>query len=469
MYSNKRQLTRRGFIKTALSFIGAAFLNACGAGRNLVPSMSATKHPIITSSPTHSSEIVSPATSSPSIVPLAIANDIPYPPIELLPASLSIWDMVYELRHDALHPESNPLLFARYPSQPHSLLVARRLHDHWEWRPARLRDFADVLELRIGVLIDPRSGFISQFNSGTATMSWKNTVQRTSAHKFDYSWPDEQVEYAHLFDITEPEDIRLQHFLDPYNVPDWLVQSSLGREDIVNAVRTFIYTTMDHYKGVIGQYTILNEPTHDIGSGGYLYQVLGPEFTTLPFQLAREANPDATLILNETRNHAYAEPNTASTRRIAETLKSQGLVDAVGLQMHLLQCPGQIPPQENDVVDTMRSYALPVYVTELDVNLTAVPIEDQVERYEFQARIYTSVINAVLKSGVCKGISFWGDRDTYSWLEPDPVCGSRRADPVLWDDLYKPKPAYWAVWDALMAGMCRLKPVERFIPTNMTR
>ena len=88
------------------------------------------------------------------------------------------------------------------------------------------------------------------------------------------------------------------------------------------------------------------------------------------------------------------------------TLLPQGLLDGVGLQMHLLQSD-TVPPDKQDVITTMKSYGLPVYVTEFDVNLRNVP-GDQETRYAFQAKVYQDMLETCLQSGVCKGLTVFG-------------------------------------------------------------
>jgi len=45
-------------------------------------------------------------------------------------------------------------------------------------------------------------------------------------------------------------------------------------------------------------------------------------------------------------------------------------------------------------------------------------------------------------------ISFFNPRDTqYNWLESQD---SEKADPTLFDEFGKPKPAFWAVFSALI-------------------
>ena len=104
---------------------------------------------------------------------------------------------------------------------------------------------------------------------------------------------------------------------------------------------------------------------------------------------------------------------------------------------------GSNPPRKQDLIEAFRSYGVPVYITEFDVNMSNVS-ESAEERNEIQARIYREVVEACLESGVCQQIWFWDVYDKYSWLD-ERRGGDPKADPTMFDDNLQPKPAYYAV------------------------
>ena len=124
--------------------------------------------------------------------------------------------------------------------------------------------------------------------------------------------------------------------------------------------------------------------------------------------------------------------------------------------MHL---DGSNPPKRGDLISTLRSFGLPVYITEMDVNMKDV-LGTKEEREKTQADVYRMVLQSVLDSGTCKSISFWTIGDKYSWIEtsPDYSQYSLNADPTPFDDDLKPKPAYYAVLDVLKAYAQKVNP-----------
>ena len=168
----------------------------------------------------------------------------------------------------------------------------------------------------------------------------------------------------------------------------------------------------------------------------------------IAFKAAREADPSATLIYNDTFNHSPASAGqngitTTLTMQTVKRLKSEGLIDAVGLEMHL---DASDPPNKQDVTNTMKSYGVPVVVTEFDVDLQKVG-GTQAKRYALQAQIASNMVGACRQSGVCKEFTLWGIGDNYSWLEES--MGEKNADPTPFDDSLNPKDEYFAIRTAL--------------------
>jgi endo-1,4-beta-xylanase len=135
------------------------------------------------------------------------------------------------------------------------------------------------------------------------------------------------------------------------------------------------------------------------------------------------------------------------------------LVDVVGMQMHLLTHDIESLPEKTDVITIMQGFSqlgVRVYITEMDVNLTFIQNDypTQKERWAYQAGIYKDMVDACLESGACDSFATWGISDAMSsivtscpgcWNEPAP-----NGDPLMFDGNFLPKPAYFAVRDALL-------------------
>ena len=78
--------------------------------------------------------------------------------------------------------------------------------------------------------------------------------------------------------------------------------------------------------------------------------------------------------------------------------------------------------------------------------------ESKEKEYEKMRKTYNLqyyALQSVKASGVnVTGITFWGTVDKYSWLQHRSTVGGgsnkeKAQCPLLFDDLYKPKPAFW--------------------------
>jgi endo-1,4-beta-xylanase len=91
-----------------------------------------------------------------------------------------------------------------------------------------------------------------------------------------------------------------------------------------------------------------------------------------------------------------------------------------------------------------------VKISEMDVNVYKAP-GTLADKYAAQAQIYADALSALIESGVGKSFTTWDFVDPESWLlTPSAVAqfGPAQA-PLLFDNNYQPKPAYFPLRDAL--------------------
>ena len=244
--------------------------------------------------------------------------------------------------------------------------------------------------------------------------------------------------------------------------PTWLLPGTYTHDQAIKALQDHIKTVMALFNGTTAhEWIVVNEPYFKATKSEYgfdytrtdaLHDIVGPEYIEIAFQAAREIDPTGVLIYNDTSNNSLNKRDTKNslytgvTQANVNRLKPKGLIDGVGMQMHL---DATDPPNEDDLIRTMQSYGVPVYVTEMDVDLSNLGGTEQ-ERLAKQADIYASVLRAALKSGVCKSFGFYDMGDKYSWLikyQNKP----QSAEPTLFDDDFNPKPAYYALLRVLLS------------------
>jgi GH35 family endo-1,4-beta-xylanase len=139
--------------------------------------------------------------------------------------------------------------------------------------------------------------------------------------------------------------------------------------------------------------------------------------------------------LNRKSNDIYA---------LVKDLRQRGLVDAVGLQMHLSAT--SYPPVADIRANLQRlaDLGLQVNISEMDVRVKDVA-GDAAAKLERQRQVYREVVGACMAVPRCDAVTFWGFTDAHSWI--DSFFGAD--DPLLFDEQYRAKPAFFGVLDGL--------------------
>lgn len=254
---------------------------------------------------------------------------------------------------------------------------------------------------------------------------------------------------------------------------DWLYRDKEGnplpREQALANVKGFITTVVQHFRGKVVAWDVVNEAISD-EPGEYLRDIpirraIGDDFIVKAFQFAHEADPDVRLYYND--YNIELPEKRAKTLRLLRELRAAGCrVDAVGIQGHwMLDADSPKPHVISDAIREFHDAGFEVMITELDIdvlprtvsgaNMETVEhgpnpypdgLPDEVQQQ--LARRYREIFDAMLEPGVVTMITFWGSHDGRSWLNNFPV--KRRTNhPLLFDRDLERKPAYYAVIEAL--------------------
>lgn len=330
--------------------------------------------------------------------------------------------------------------------------------------PQVLRDFAEILGIKIGAYIDPQARFWEnpswlsvasrEFNLAVNSIFWH--ILMPSENNFDFGLPDAQVDFA----IKNHMEIRGTSLVYSLFLPDWIKNGSFNREQLITLFEQIIPKFMNRYKGKIKTWVVVNEAGFIYPGWDFFDKHIGKDYVEIAFQIARDTDASVDLIYNDFGNDSMEGNKYKQTIQIIDSLRKQKLIDGIGLEMHIepvLDDPTKFVSKAgnsqnvvsiDDFIETMKTYELPVHITELDIDLRNIE-KSQAERFDIQAKLYENVFDAILKAGVCKQITVWGFGDKYSWLEQTEFNGSAKADPTLFDDDLKPKPSYFAVRDVL--------------------
>jgi len=150
------------------------------------------------------------------------------------------------------------------------------------------------------------------------------------------------------------------------------------------------------------------------------------------FTYARQYAPkDCKLFYNDFNEYISQKRDAIYT--LAMGLKEKGVIDGIGMQMHLdLDFPSS--SDVDKAVEKFASTGLEVQFTELDMTTN----DKSAQGLLRQAAKYKEIMNIAVKySDVITAVVFWGTNDANSWRN-DRV-------PLLFDAQYQAKPAFFAV------------------------
>lgn len=282
--------------------------------------------------------------------------------------------------------------------------------------------------------------------------------------EYDFSALDQQVNDSAQYGLTLYASHLVWGSYDEGVLPDWLKEGNYSKEELLNILHNHITTLVSRYKDRVSIWSIANEaPERDRSYGAdFWYDHIGPEYIEKSFEWAREADPDAILLFNAANNESPRDADTTyninTLYQMVKTMKEMGVpVDAVGMQGHLfLPWTSHIRPKEADVEATMKKFGdlgVKVMITEMDVNLHEIPGTPQ-QKEDAQKQMYSDMMTACVQSGVCTLFATWGISDDESWITFNdsewvyqmPITD---AAPLLFDDNFDPKPAYFSVLDVL--------------------
>ncbi len=314
------------------------------------------------------------------------------------------------------------------------------------------------------------------FSAITPENSMKPDALQPKEGQFNFAEGDKLVEIA-----QKSQSAPIGHCLVWHSqTPRWFFEGPdgkpAGRELALARMRKHIATVVGHYKGKVKQWDVVNEALND-GPGvlrdSPWRKAIGDDYIAEAFKAAHEADPKAILVYNDYNiERSYKRPKALEL--LKSLLDKKVPINAVGMQCHWRIDD----PNLTEVEDSIKAYealGLKVMITELDLGVlptkykgadigfreqmtpeqqaamnpytTALPAEVA----QKQADIYRQAFEMFLRHKNSIGrVTFWGTQDGASWLNGFPIRG-RTDYPLLFDRANNPKPAFFAVRDAVSA------------------
>lgn len=314
--------------------------------------------------------------------------------------------------------------------------------------PATLRSLAQMRNIHVGaaVAINPLRSepqyaetLRREFSLITPENVMKIGILRPTPDQYDFTAADELVDFAKRNQMQ----VRGHVLVFDRDLPWWLTNRAYSRDQMMTILRDHIHTVVSRYRGQVFAWDVVNEAIADNGAlrNTIWLRAIGPEYIELAFRWAREANPDALLFYNDYNNEGLGPKSDAIYALVADLQRRGVPIDGVGFQMHVKL---HNPPILTDMaanIQRLAALGLQIHITEMDVEVEGIGGSQQ-ERLAAQAEMYRQAANVCLAAPACTAFITWGFTDKYTWIG---------GTPLLFDAAYQPKPAYYALVEALNA------------------
>jgi endo-1,4-beta-xylanase len=287
------------------------------------------------------------------------------------------------------------------------------------------------------------------FNQATIGNSLKPESVQPEKGKWSFELPDRIINEM----LKEGFSIHGHTLAWHQQSPEWINYAGIGAEEARENLVTHVRTVMDHYKGRVYSWDVLNEamsdnPPHPEDWRASLRETpwlkaLGPDYIELLFLTARETDPAAKRYYNDynldNRNKAQAVFNMI--KELNEKNPHAGgrpLIDGIGLQSHYNL--NTSPVNVERCLEQFISLGLEISVSELDIQVPPGPDGSMTgEQALRQGAMYAALFTLYKKyAGHIYRVTTCGMEDSTSWRKAN--------SPLLFSGI-KAKPAYYGALD----------------------
>jgi endo-1,4-beta-xylanase len=305
-----------------------------------------------------------------------------------------------------------------------------------------LRELAQQRRVLIGAAVEPNwlleepeygQVLAREFNLVVAENVMKWTSLQPDQGQFNFVLADLLMNFAE----KNKQTVRGHTLVWHNQLPRWVYQ--LPKTELLPAMQAHIQGVAGYFKGKIAYWDVVNEAIDDTAKPRETPFSAVPNYIEQAFRITRQADPAAKLFYND-YNIEGINPKSDAVYAMVKSLKAKGTpIDGVGFQTHIDQnfSPESVRMAEN--LERFAKLGLEIHITEMDVKL--IGSAPKAQRLKAQAQVYRKVLEVCLKQPACKVFTLWGFTDAHSWLSA--------SEPLIFDDLYQPKPAYQALVEAL--------------------
>lgn len=301
--------------------------------------------------------------------------------------------------------------------------------------------------------------FLSQCDIATPELHMKWDSLSHQAGEYDFSNADQFVAFCGANRIKVRGHTLVWH----ESLPAW-VKQKISPATAKNMMLDHIHAVAGHFAGKLYSWDVVNEAL-DPGSqrpdglrAGPWLQDIGVDYIEQAFRATAAADPKALLVWNE--NYLEVSNGFGDAKRKAMLSQLDGLlargvpIHGIGLEAHLRSDQANVLGDASYEVflGELAKRGMKIFITELDIQDTSLPV-DVGARDKAIADLYKKFLTASLRQPSVHGVITWGLSDSFTWISGyRPRKDGLPVRPLPFDANCQPKPAYYAIAEALEAA-----------------
>lgn len=293
-------------------------------------------------------------------------------------------------------------------------------------------------------------------NYSSVTPEWE--LKLPAIHPADGVWNFSGMD--RIADFCRENHLKVRgHTLVWGGIDNWMLYDENGdfvsKEVYYARQDEYIKTVMKRYGDVVKVWDVVNEALgYDLPDGEFkdydIYRLCGEEYIEVAFRQAREAAPDAVLVLNENGLAKNLTKQLYLKKWLRKWLKAGVPIDAVGIQGHSNTVSiDETPDRLEAVIKLIENAGIKnIQITEIDMSLyfdrqdKSVEIQDW--QRDYQVLKYRHLFEVLRRhSDTITSVTFWGPDDGHSGLSSNGIPDA----PMLFGRDLLPKAAYFAICD----------------------
>lgn len=359
-------------------------------------------------------------------------------------------------------PEPTPAAEPQDPENPRvSYDAVDALKAHAEF-PIGMEVSAADQERSIFTLTDQQPVLRYHFNQLVAGLIMKMSYLHPGENTFYFEDADDLVDYALANNMSMHGHTAIW-FRDS-QIPDWM-KSFTGDWDAM--MHNHVYQILNHFADRVDSWDVVNEAVDynwQTAEASYrddiFFQNMGAGYIENAFISARAGDPNAELYYNDFHLSYNNGKLDFIVAMLTDFLTRDIPVDGLGFQMHItLTSPSR--EQMDAAFQKAVATGLKIRISELDIainsrgpdytggpwapeeSLSIPTAREQKQRYKDVVESYLANVPAAQRGG----ITVWGLVDGETWMRA--VSHSEWEWPLLFNDDYTVKPAFYGVMEAL--------------------